>query len=396
MDNLKIGITIGLQSNTESIWTNGLKLNILILVKLLKNSNKNYQIHLLNTVDVDFTKKPDYLKDIDIHYIDDKYQEMDLLIVMGAQVRASILQHFKSLGNKKVISYKCGNNYILTMEDILFKDSPAGPSQYETEFDEIWYIPQQHETNQGYYHTLYRSNSFIVPFIWHQEYLLSALVDIEKGYKAGRFAKGYQYNPNKEKKMLGVMEPNLNVVKFCLLPIMIAEESYRTDIGKEKIHKMMISNSDKLVQHNGFMSLIKTFDMYKDNKLTSEKRYQTAYLVTQYIDILICHQILNPLNYIYLDLAYMGYPVLHNAHMCKDVGYYYEGSSTVDGAKQLNWILEHHDNNLEEYNIRNSKALSRYSADNKQLIETYDKLIYNLFNGGNHGLEYDETTNLYK
>lgn len=396
MDNLKIGITIGLQSNTESIWTNGLKLNILILVKLLKKSHKNYEIHLLNTVDVDFTEKPSYLKDIDIHYIDNKYQEMDLLIVMGAQVKASILKDFKSLGNKKVISYKCGNNYVLTMEDILFKDSPAGLSQYETEFDEIWYIPQQHETNQGYYHTLYRSNSFIVPFIWHQEYLLSAIVDIEKGYKAGRFAKGYQYNPNKEKKMLGVMEPNLNVVKFCLLPIMIAEESYRTDIGKEKIHKMMISNSDKLVKHNGFMSLIKSFDMYKDGKLTSEKRYQTAYLVTQYIDILICHQILNPLNYIYLDLAYMGYPVLHNAHMCKDVGYYYEGSSTVDGAKQLNWILEHHDSNLDEYDKRNNKALYRYSADNPELISTYDKLIYNLFNGGNHGLEYDETTNLYK
>jgi hypothetical protein len=31
MEKLKIGITIGLKSNTESIWTNGIKLNILIL-----------------------------------------------------------------------------------------------------------------------------------------------------------------------------------------------------------------------------------------------------------------------------------------------------------------------------------------------------------------------------
>ena len=396
MEKLKIGITIGLKSNTESIWTNGIKLNILILLKLLKKSQKNYDVCLLNTLKVDFTDKPDYLKNIDIHYIEDKYKEIDLMIVMGSQVNGKILQDFKNMKNKKIVSYKCGNNYILAMEDILFKENPPGFSQYETEFDEVWYIPQQHETNQGYYHTLYRANSLIVPFLWHQEHLLSALVDVEKGYQSGKFAKGYAYNPNKEKKMLGVMEPNLNVVKFCLLPVMIAEESYRTDIGKEKIYKMMISNSENLVKHNGFMSLIKSFDMYKDNKLTSEKRYQTAYVVSQYMDVVICHQLLNPLNYIYLDVAYMGYPVLHNAPMCKDLGYYYEGSDTIDGAKQLNWILENHDNNMVEYNERNDKVLWRYSADNPKLIETYDMLIHNLFNGGNYGLEYDETTNLYK
>ena len=92
----------------------------------------------------------------------------------------------------------------------------------------------------------------------------------------------------------------------------------------------------------------------------------------------------------------MGYPVLHNAPMCKDIGYYYEGSDTVDGAKMLDWILENHDNNLKEYEERNKKALFRYFADNRTLIEAYDMLIHNLFNDGNIGLEYDETTNNYK
>lgn len=123
MKKLKIGITIGLKSNTESIWTNGIKLNILILLKLLKKSQKNYDVCLLNTLKVDFTDKPDYLKDIDIHYIEDKYKEIDLMIVMGSQVNGKILQDFKKKKNKKIVSYKCGNNYILDMEDILFKES---------------------------------------------------------------------------------------------------------------------------------------------------------------------------------------------------------------------------------------------------------------------------------
>jgi hypothetical protein len=39
---MKIGITLGLKDNKESIWTNGIKQNVLILVNLLKKSSKNY------------------------------------------------------------------------------------------------------------------------------------------------------------------------------------------------------------------------------------------------------------------------------------------------------------------------------------------------------------------
>ena len=52
MENLKIGITIGLKDAKETIWSNGMKLNILILVKLLKKSKKNYTVYLLNTIDI--------------------------------------------------------------------------------------------------------------------------------------------------------------------------------------------------------------------------------------------------------------------------------------------------------------------------------------------------------
>ena len=92
----------------------------------------------------------------------------------------------------------------------------------------------------------------------------------------------------------------------------------------------------------------------------------------------------------------MGYPVLHNAPMCKDLGYYYEGSDTVDGAAKLDYILTEHDKNIDAYNDRNDKVLMRYYADNPKLVKAYDMLIDNLFKGGNHGLEYNPKTNLYK
>jgi hypothetical protein len=394
---LKIGITIGLKDNKESIWTNGIKQNVLMLNRLLSNSKNNYEIKLLNTIDVDWSTKPNYLNDIDICTFKDNFMDMDMLIVMGAQISNADIKKFKTNPNKKVISYKCGNNYVITMENILFKEEEEGKlHQFEEDYDEIWYIPQQDEVNSGFYKTLYRTNAFIVPFIWHNQYLLEALTDIEKGFKRGQFKKDYRYEVGKEKKRIGVMEPNLNIVKFSLIPAMITEECYRGEIGKNHIDKLMLTNSEKIAKNKEFMSMIRTFDLFKDNKITAESRYQTAFILSQHIDVLVCHQILNPLNYLYLDAAYMGYPVLHNAPLCKDLGYYYENSDTVDGAKQLDYILTEHDKNIDAYNERNDKVLMRYYADNPKLVKTYDKLIKNLFNGGNKDLIYEPKTNLYK
>ena len=397
MEKLKIGITIGLKDNKESIWTNGIKQNVLILHRLLKNSKKEYEIKLLNTIEVDWSTKPNYLNDIDICTFKDNFMDMDLIIVMGAQISNADIKRFKSDPNKKLISYKCGNNYVITMENILFKEDEENKfHQFEEDYDEIWYIPQQDEVNSGFYKTLYRTNAFIVPFVWHNQYLLEALIDIEKGFKKGQFKKDYRYEIGKEKKRIGVMEPNLNIVKFSLIPAMITEECYRGEIGKNHIEKLMLTNSEKISKNKEFLSMVKTFDLFKDGKITAESRYQTAYILSQYIDVLVCHQILNPLNYLYLDAAFMGYPVLHNAPLCKDLGYYYESSDTVDGAKQLDYILTEHDKNIDAYNERNDKVLMRYYADNPKLVKTYDKLIHNLFNGGNKDLIYNPKTNLYK
>ena len=63
--------------------------------------------------------------------------EMDLIIVMGAQIFDYQLETFKRSGpNKKVVSYKCGNNYVIHMENILFKPSENKSFQYEKQYDE--------------------------------------------------------------------------------------------------------------------------------------------------------------------------------------------------------------------------------------------------------------------
>ena len=359
-ENIKIGITIALNDIKESMWTNGMKLNILMLINLLKKSNKNYEIHLLNTKEIDLSNPPQHFDGINVSLLKDKYKEMDLIISMGAQADFELIREFKrQKPTNKYIGYKCGNNYVLAIEDMLFKGGSHG--MFEDMFDEIWYVPQQDYNNSGYYRTLYRANSISVPFLWDNSFLDSSLKIIASQHEEGRYKKNHLYNPTKEKKVIGIMEPNLNTVKTCVIPILVAEESYRSETGKEKIEKLMITNAkDVLSKNPSFTSMIKSLDIFKDNKISVEHRYQTSFVVSQFIDIVVSHQIMNPLNYLYLDVAYMGYPVLHNAPYCKDVGYYFNESDTRDGAKMLNWILENHDNNLDLYKSRNKQALWRY------------------------------------
>jgi hypothetical protein len=392
---MKIGITIGLKTNTDSIWTNGIKLNVLIFYKLLKQSSRGYEVYLLNTLGADLTTKPDYLRDIPVYPCNEKIHEMDLVFLMGAQVEDKVLAEFRSQPDKRIVSYRCGNDYMLFAESVLLGSGDRKPYRYEKVLDECWYIPQQHETNAGFYRTMHRVNTLTVPFVWDKKYILGGLVDIHQGFKAGKYAKDYGYQPS-DQKVIGIMEPNLNVIKFCMIPLMVAEESYRGPVGKQHIRKVMLTNAEKLGTNKEFMDVVKSFDLYADKKITAESRYQTAFFMSQYADVLISHQVVNPLNYLYLDCAYMGYPLLHNAPMVRDLAYYYEGGDTVEGARQLDDILLNHDSRIEEYNQRNRTVLHRYESTNPDLIETYDRLIDGLFNGGNHNLSYNTATNLYQ
>jgi hypothetical protein len=106
----------------------------------------------------------------------------------------------------------------------------------------------------------------------------------------------------------------------------------------------------------------------------------------------------NPLNYSYLDALYLQFPLVHNAPMIKDAGYYYAGNNIGSGAGQLKLAIEYHDHTIEEYNERSEKVLTRYTVYNEDLLETYKKLIETTMGIKDHNLGslYDWQTNLYK
>jgi hypothetical protein len=367
MKKLNIGITVHLKN---SVWNNGITQNAIFLAKTLLQSEKDYNVLLLNTTEeVDPSQIPWNTKEIPVKQLKDNLKDLDLLIILGSLPSKEEIETIRK-HKCKTVFYKCGNDYIIQMESVLFKvrDSQNNAINFPT-FDEIWSIPQMENTNYWYWKIHYDCEVRVIPFVWDPMFL-----DRERKH----FSFQSLYIPQKGPKKISIFEPNINVYKYCMYPLLIVEKVYREQ--PKLIKHVYVTNTQNIKDNNLFISIMNNLNLVQDKITTFENRYPIPYFLEEHTDIVVAHQWENALNYAYLDAAYLGYPLVHNAHLCKDLGYYYEGFEVGKGSQHLKWALTDHDKNLLEYKNRTKQVLQRYLTTNPESIETYDKLIKNLFN----------------
>ena len=331
-----IGVIIALNSYIN-LWSNGINQNALFLVDLLKMSKK-WDVHILNLLDLSLN-----IDSYDIKYYLNEYLKMDVIINVSGFIGNNNTDKCNKLGIKTVM-YSCGNDYLFDMESCIFKD---GIGVLDKNTNECWYVPQNHECNEWYYKRFISKKSFPIPFIWSPNFLEKSIVNlkIDKNYK---------------NKNIAIMEPNINVQKYCMNSILISEKTYQKDDMKKHINNVYTFNSLGLKDKQKFSSAIKQLDLYKDNKITFEGRLPTPIVLYNHADIVLSHQMLNNLNYLYLDVAYLGYPIIHNANLCKNIGYYYDKFDVEQGSDILEDVIKNHDNNREDYIKRNRLELNKY------------------------------------
>ena len=100
-------------------------------------------------------------------------------------------------------------------------------------------------------------------------------------------------------------------------------------------------------------------------------------MINEYCDIILSWQWENPLNYLYLDAVWMGAPVVHNAHLCKDIGYYYKDFKLYEAADVAEQAIKEHPTD-EDYMDRNREKIKRYTRYNPKLVEQYTMLLENV------------------
>ena len=374
---LKIGITTNIPPNLKDFYSNGIKQNCLYLYELLKNAG--YDIKLI----IDSDKHISVLQEIDFYNfeyvtINDVFKyDFDLIFSMGFSVPEHIFISLKNI-DTKIIYYMCGNNYLIDSERILYDQHKNRNINYcnDQKYDQIWIIPQMYNQNKYYAEILQKTKSIQIPFIWSP-------MSIKFVKKILNLENESSLLYKKKDSKIGIFEPNMSVMKWSLPCALIAEQTHRTyknikhvyvtNLNKNKDNEI---NNFNMVQFN---NMCRSLELFKEKKITAESRYNTLEFMSKHCDIAISHQWENPLNYLYLDLAWMGWPILHNASLCKDVGYYYEGFNYYEGSEMLNHILTNHEANANEYLIKNRKIIDVYIPTNKLLQDKYKNLIENLF-----------------
>jgi hypothetical protein len=365
---LNVGITICLQEENESVFINGIKQNAIFFAKTLMNSSKNYNVYIVNTSNIKITKNLGWdiekYKTVQLNDIADK---LDILFPLGGSINKETTEYLRKRGCK-VVPYKCGNEYIISMENIIFNRS-NNPVDYP-EVDQVWNIPQMENTNHYYWNILHRAETITIPFVWNPMFLEQHVQELKLQ------GKNPYYQPKKTSKKISIFEPNINVYKFLMYPLLIAESVYREN--PSLIDSIKVTNTQKVRFHKELISIMNHLDIVKDKKTTFEDRFPIAWFLTEHTDVVIAHQWENALNYAYLDAIYLNYPLVHNAHLCKECGYYYEGFNVDEGKEKLLYVLTEHDKHLDEYNENSKIILDKFSTDNENVVSTYDKLIENL------------------
>ena len=388
LSNLKIGITFDVPEDLKSFYSNGIRQNALYLFELLKNIK--YDVKLI----IEFKNEEKFKKiqsaidfyQYDYSVINNIYkEEYNLIFSFGFALPKELIRNLKIKGCK-IISYQCGNAYLIDSETILYNqhsgrilDNYIDKNMIDETYDQIWSIPQMYKQNKGFWETLYRTKCIQAPFIWS-----STSINFVK--KILKIDSDEPILYKKKLNKIAIFEPNISLMKWCLPCLLITEQTYRkyknighiyvTNIDKTKKMDEMTINKFNI---NEFTNLCRKLDIFKDNIMSVEGRFVTLDFMKSYADIVVSHQWENPLNYLYFDLAWMGWPILHNAYLCKDIGYYYSDFNYDEAAEKLNEIINNHDANKLEYMKENRKIIENYLPTNVELQNKYKNMIENLF-----------------
>jgi hypothetical protein len=255
------------------------------------------------------------------------------------------------------------------MESMLFEKPLWGQNLFiKQRYDDIWMVPQVAHMNQPYFEVLRRTEARAVPFVWSP-------VFVEE--RSRTLPHSGIYQPHAGPRRLSVMEPNINVVKFCLYPVLIAETAYRA--RPDAVALLQVTNAERLAKESmEFITLMNQLDLVREHKAVFLGRHDTPIFLAQNTDIVVSHQWENPLNYFYLEACWQGYALVHNAHLCADLGYYYEGNDVAAGGARVLEAIDSHDTQATRYRERQRNLIERYLPGNSAATRVYETLLVEL------------------
>ena len=168
--------------------------------------------------------------------------------------------------------------------------------------------------------------------------------------------------PSDEPKFMSIFEPNLDVVKYCIPCVLACELVQRK--RPELVKRVNITNTQRIRDQPAFKAMMNQLDIVRQNKAMFGDRFNIVEYLGRSTDIVVSHQWANPLNYLYLDVLYCNYPLVHNASMIADMGYYYKGFNLESASKQIIRVCDTHDRKHKAKEADIHRKLKRFFPTN--------------------------------
>ena len=350
-------------SYKNGIFCNGLQQNIVFLAELFKDIGFDPIIAIDHSID-ECKDPPTNILIVEKHEIIEYCKNLHAVFHSSWDIDKKIIDELKiKFPNFKNIHVHYGNRLLADIEQSSWdKTVPITPYRV----DEVWVSPH-YNFSIPYFKTYYKSQKvFELPYIWSPKYIMKHEEIWNKADKS------CFYNKNDEKN-IGIFEPNLNITKHCIPSIMIVEELYSKE--KSLFNALNVYCTSRLKDANYFKKLMWGLDIQKDNKVNYKPRQIVSKSLSSESNISLSNQLLNGLNYTYLEALYFNLPLVHNSKYIKSAGYYYPEYDIQKGAECLRLALTYHDRNIDEYKKQSQIILNRYSPENPLVIAEYKKLL---------------------
>ncbi|ANH75594.1 hypothetical protein ACS15_4713 [Ralstonia insidiosa] len=320
---LVVGVSLFVRGTGQSLWENGIFQNCLLLILLLRQSPVVAEAVMVSGGGGGAADPRMMLDEWSVPLLtqDEAMQRCDLVIEMSAQFSIDWITAFRRRGGK-VVTMRVGNDYVIDIERAIF-NKPSGFLFSGATYDGVWTIPEFEHSCLHYYQTGLRSPVKILPHLWHPMLFDRARATLGAGLSFG-------YQPGNPRWRVAMFEPNICMVKTSIIPMLITEEAYRT--RPDFLEYVRVCNTLHMKDHTTFVHFARSLDIVTHGLTTFEGRFAVYEFMAAHGDAVVSHTWENAQNYLYYELLYGGYPLIHNSPYLGKAGYFYPDFDCQEGA----------------------------------------------------------------
>jgi hypothetical protein len=142
---------------------------------------------------------------------------------------------------------------------------------------------------------------------------------------------------------------------------------------------MRVLNTLHMKDNVQFVHFANRLDIVSHGVASFEGRLTVYEYMAIHADCVVSHQWENAQNYLYYEVLYGGYPLVHNSPMIRDYGYYYPEFDAQEGGRALLRAFEVHDRELAAYHRKSRELLAEVDIGNPANVEAYTRELLALY-----------------